>query len=395
MRPQLSALLLALWTATGATAACAPFSPDPQCSLSGECDPSLHYCKCNSGWIGDDCSTLWTDPLDASFGFDELFAIDHNISSSWGGLPLSGDDGLNHLFFTQILNHCPLLNESTNAACAHAVSPNPLGPFNLSDVLMEPECRDVAPMRGPAGEWLVWHVSSGGRKPVDCAVGTTDTIPVDDEEPRLSAPGGDSGIGVLVSTSPYGPWTRVTNLIFNGNDGEWDSAGVTNPAPLLLANGSVMLAYTGTNATGARRLGLAMADSWRGPYTKLTRAGPITSVDSTEPFLWVDGAGNLHILFDSNSTDGGASHCFARAGQPTNWTTSPIPVFTRDILWANNTRATVPRRGRPQLRLSASGTPLSLYTGVVVASDAGVFGPAFTSAQNMVCCGGGGVGLSP
>ena len=369
-------LLLPTTLCLAVTRACVT---DVDCQLNGACGAaSPAVCACNPGWLPPDCGELKLAPMDPAQGYNHLFESDGNISSSWGGRALPGDrDGLFHLFFSYMMNHCTIRNYTTNSACAHGVGASPLGPFNLTDIVMGPECHNAMPMRGPAGEWLVWHIGSGNRKPVQCQAGG------DGPEQRppsstFGAPGGDSGVGVLSAPSPYGPWTRVTGLISNGEDGAWDSGGVTNPAPMLLPNGSVLLAYRGRNATVGERLGIAVADSWRGPYAKLTRE-PITTVNSEDPFLFRDVNHNLHILYHAFDEGG---HAFSPAGRPTEWTTAAVHAYNRTIHWVNGTQHTVVRRERPQLLTDVDGTPMVLWSGVVVAGTS-VYGPAFTSAQEV------------
>lgn len=51
-------------------------------------------------------------------------------------------------------------------------------------------------------------------------------------------------VGLAKSASPAGPWIRGDKPIVEpGPAGAWDSQFTTNPTPLLLSNGSVLLVY--------------------------------------------------------------------------------------------------------------------------------------------------------
>ena len=195
-------------------------STDADCHLNGAC--LANACECLPGWKDDSCGSLNLAPMDPNNGYNHLFEGDGNISTSWGGRALLGDDGLYHFFFSWMMNHCTIRNYSTNSVCAHGVGTSALGPFTMTDILMAPECHNTLPMRGPAGEWLIWHIGSGNRNPVKCPAGGNDEYQAPNSAPQmelLGAPGGYSDIGILVSSSPYGPWTRVTDLLRNGVDG--------------------------------------------------------------------------------------------------------------------------------------------------------------------------------
>ena len=56
--------------------------------------------------------------------------------------------------------------------------------------------------------------------------------------------------------------------ILGTRPGKWDSTRVSNPAAVIYANGSVLLAYRG-NGKGRGGVGVAVAPHWKGPYTHI------------------------------------------------------------------------------------------------------------------------------
>jgi hypothetical protein len=93
-------------------------------------------------------------------------------------------------------------------------------------------------------------------------------------------------------------------VLARGAEDAWDYI-VTNPSPLLLQNGTVLLYYRGTpkywNQSGSdspmdlpESVGVAVADSYAGPFKKLS-ASPILSTMNEDPFAWEDARG-FHML---------------------------------------------------------------------------------------------------
>jgi hypothetical protein len=88
---------------------------------------------------------------------------------------------------------------------------------------------------------------------------------------RLKWGTGGAPIHLAHSQSLYGPWVRqpADAPILFGRKDRWDEI-TTNPAPLILPNGTVLLAYRGMNGAGTDRVGVARAASWNGPYERVT-----------------------------------------------------------------------------------------------------------------------------
>jgi hypothetical protein len=79
-------------------------------------------------------------------------------------------------------------------------------------------------------------------------------------------------ISMAWADSLLGPWNRTRHaMLSSGSPNEWD-AMVTNPAPLFMPDGTAYLYFRGTRwpVDGYERIGLAKADSWRGPYGRVS-----------------------------------------------------------------------------------------------------------------------------
>jgi hypothetical protein len=164
---------------------------------------------------------------------------------------------------------------------------------------------------------------------------------------------------LLSSPTLDGPWTFQTAF---GPAASGFPASVDNPAPFFFPNGSVAVmfrAYLPFNST----IGIARADSWRGPWTLPT--APIFAGHAEDPFVWFQPAtASWHALFHSLGAcaDVGC-HAFSRDGAA--WTLSPTPAYGLNVSFADGSRTAFTRRERPQLVLDPdSGAPTHLINGV-------------------------------
>lgn len=104
-------------------------------------------------------------------------------------------------------------------------------------------------------------------------------------------------VGVATASSPHGPWRRSDAPVLHPRPGEcsgaepgaitsvhtgsggvsscWDGSIVSNPSPLLRADGSVLLVYKSKTPSGIFHLGLAGAPAPRGPYSRLLGGTPL------------------------------------------------------------------------------------------------------------------------
>jgi hypothetical protein len=377
-------LLCALPLLLAAASAC---TTDEQCNLNGECRGG--QCACDQGWAGATCGLL--DVLPLQVGASGMNELDRSPpSSSWGGsVVFSREDGLFHMFFSEILGHCPMAQWGSNSACFHATSASALGPFGNKTQLIGAWCHNAIIRQAQDAHgalFMLWHIGDGQEagRVVHCNSSSSSNA----SSGSGSSGGGPSRLGAgyqnffSYSRSVWGPWTPFgQNVLPGGAPGAWDE-NVVNMAPYPLPNGTVLLGYRGSNAQHVEKLGIAMAANWSGPYRSLSPAAPIVSASGEDPSLWVDRRGNLHMLFHSFATVGG--HVFARnlAGP---WTLSDTPPYNSTVTWSNGTTITYAERERPELLLDpATGAPAVLYTAVLLRSQNGsAWGPAFTAAAGI------------
>ena len=367
-----------------AAAAC---TTDEECNLNGVCQGAL--CACDRGWTGATCGLLDVLPLQVgASGMNEVDSAPP--SSSWGGsVVFAAEDGLFHMFFSEILGHCPMAQWGTNSACFHATSASALGPFGNKSQVIGAWCHNALVRQAQDAHgalYMLWHIGDGQEagRVVQCGSGGSG-----------GGGGGSGGPPALplrsragyqnffsYSRSVWGPWTPFgQNVLPGGAPGAWDE-GVVNMAPFPLPNGTVLLGYRGTNPQHVEKLGVAMAANWSGPYRSLSRAGPIVNASGEDPCLWVDARGHLHVLFHSFATMGG--HAFARQLEGP-WTLSDTAPYNSTISWSNGSTVVYAERERPELLLDpATGAPAVLYTAVLLHSTNGsAWGPSFTAAAGI------------
>lgn len=365
------ALVLALLASPLAAAATCASSDD--CNLNGICASGA--CVCDRAWTGDTCGLLDVLPLQVgASGMNELPS-----SSSWGGsVVLAAEDSLYHMFFSEIVNHCPMADWGTNSACYHSTSASAVGPFSNKTAVIGAWCHNAIVRQTEDAHgllYMLWHIGDG-REPGNarnCTGAPTGA-------PARQATGGYTNF-FSYSRSVWGPWTPFgENVLPGGAPGSWDQ-NVVNMAPYPLKNGTVLLGYRGSDPNHVEKLGVASAGNWSGPYKSLSQAAPILNVTGEDPYLWVDKRGFFHILFHEFKTTGG--HAFARefAGP---WTLSDVVPYNCTITWSNGTTITYAERERPELLLDAGGSPAVLYTAVLLATPNGTsWGTSFTSAVGL------------
>ena len=154
----------------------------------------------------------------------------------------------------------------------------------------------------------------------------------------------------------------------------WES---DNPAPLVLANGSVWVMYRSWNPAGGPNcttpIGLARSTgaSWNSTYEHSRQALPYGLLNDTsqryvpleDPYLYQDAVGHFHALFHSM---GGCSdvgcHAFSRDGHA--WHLASSNPYTTTIGFEDGSSRLYARRERPHLVFNAQGDPAFLSNGV-------------------------------
>lgn len=90
-------------------------------------------------------------------------------------------------------------------------------------------------------------------------------------------------IGLAMADSPYGPWTRLDEPILHTKPNTFFSFFTSNPSPVIQEDGSVIMIFKGRRYEGnqhsAMAMGIAYAPCVEGPYTVINNEQPIFHVN--------------------------------------------------------------------------------------------------------------------
>ena len=371
--------LLALLAALALASAVAPASAlvgcasNDACSLLGACIGGA--CVCDGGWKGPDCAAADLLPYDPAAATGYV----NSTAASWGGHPLPDPEtpGLWTLLVSEMALGCPLWLFENNSFVARAQSTSgPGGPYTHVGTALPPFAHSVQAI-GPTADGFFVLYFIGAPAPaavIDCAAGGVPSHYVHPNPPSMNV------LSVAWARSLAGPWAHRPLFAPNASAPQdaWDCAK-TNPAPALLANGTVLLAFRSTACAGGgtgEYLGLARAAHWNATAYAVAPAPVVAPGAGTgsheDPFLFEDARGALHIISHNQGkgnvcgrpTQSCGAHLFSGDGGA-SWAVSATPVY--DLLQLANGSSILPAtRQRPQLVLDPARRPLWLFNGAAL-----------------------------
>ena len=371
-----TAALLSFLSPSAASLSATGCTSDLNCTYNGLCLPS-GQCACDAGWGGPACADLKLGVTDPSLGHPWGAP-----GSSWGGLPVFDPvGGAWHLFYSQIDRGCGLNEWGTNSRVVHATSASPLGPFLDVDVVQPAFSHNAQAFRTSDGIWVVWHIGCAQGERLSNCSGPSPTLPL---APRTSPPGapgsnpsplcapqpfgalGEGYMSYLWAPSPSGPWTALGRpaLAGNGNRSTWWPF-ITNPAPWLMRDGTLLLAVSGDGGASGKCIGFATAPTWNGTLEVEAPAGRAPIPGGEDPFVWVSPRGHRHVIWHDVSGRSNGGHAFAPASAPRSWTVATRALYTGAMTFPNGTVGVANDRERPKLLIDGEGVPLALFNGVI------------------------------
>ncbi len=280
----------------------------------------------------------------------------------WCGSAVQGGDGSWHLYASRWPKRLPFFRGYIVASeVVRAVAERPEGPYRFAEV--------VLPARG-AEHWdgrmthnptvLAW----GGRWYL-YYIGGTFTGDVPDALDLVSQAYATVRIGVLEADHPEGPWRRLDHPVLEPQPGAWDASVVTNPAPCLARDGTVLLYYRSNTPQGLR-IGLATAPTPLGPFTRVGD-GPVLDLPGgnhvEDPFVWWDGERYRMIAKDMTGGITGERHAGAHlvSEDGRSWSVGvPAQAYSRRVHWDDGTSTVLGCLERPQLLFDAARKPTHL-----------------------------------
>eukprot|EP01048_Picozoa_sp_COSAG05_P022766 COSAG05_NODE_4677_length_1414_cov_1.565779_1_plen_398_part_00 len=322
---------------TAATAAC---TDNLGCQLNGECVAGA--CRCDQGWQGTDCGRLHlrTD-ANVAYGYTNTSQI-----SCWGGGPPVYDPVTSkyQLLVSQIAGHCGMSTWSRLSTSVRATALQPEGPYKFAEMIVGSESHNTIYAYSPTDQVHLMYSIFEGTWPQSCnptPACTDGTTPGGKglHPPALpnntcgGSPGGRSVVHWAKSFA--GPWSSVGPVTVDwGAGGQPPNGGLSNPAPYIFPNGSVLLLGRGKDTrlleNGTRVIGhniwLFRVESWNSTYHWVPSNGAFGSLNvgdpngrqgpSTEDPVLYHGRRGFHIIFHSHPD---LTHAWSADGLIWHW----------------------------------------------------------------------------
>ena len=318
-------------------------------------------------------------PLDSGFRTVELYGQLHTI---WCGSVIQGEDGRYHMFASAIPRG-PGKSWVWDSVVVRAVSDTIDGSYKFADV--------VLPRRGkPYFDGLMTH-NPTIHKCRDTYLLFYTGSNCSERRDSIMEGWRNKRIGLAISKSVLGPWTRMDEPILSPRPGKWDSVITSNAAPCVHEDGSVILVYKST-PSGYRpkgefdldlRLGVATADHYRGPYKRAAEDSilglPGIKLDLEDAYIWKGRDGWYHMLVKVfhagwiliGEMDGGL-HAISRNG--VDWQFAPnLRGYSRTVRWKDGTVTTQTRLERVQAFVK-DGDPTHLFVATRAGGRDGISG---------------------
>ncbi len=283
----------------------------------------------------------------------------------WCGSVIRGDDGLYHMFASRWSKATAFsANWLTNSCVVRAVASQAAGPYRFVEEVLPPRGRE---------HWdgLMTHNPTIHRCG-DCFLlfytGTTYDGPVptagrlEEDDPRRLQARANQRIGLATAPSPAGPWTRLEAPILEVDPSGWDAFLTTNAAPVVQADGRVLLYYKSTEDDHARlRYGVAVADDPAGPYRR-SGDGPIFGEAHYEDAcVWHEDGGYRMVFNDLTGAFTGEDHAGGYAASEDGRAWRYVgQAYSRTLQWSDGRIVTQGSLERPQILLE-QGRPAWLF----------------------------------
>ena len=292
----------------------------------------------------------------------------------WGGSVTKGDDGRYYMFASRWPKKVGMKNWATNSEVVLASSSKPEGPYKFEKVIL--------PSRGPEfWDGMVTHNPTIRRhrgKYILFYVGET----YDFDRPTKAVSKELYGkawntkrVGVAIADSPFGPWKRPDKPIMQPRPGKWDGAIISNPAPVIHEDGSVLLIYKSVPVpyparykNRALHFGVATAPHYLGPYKRINDGERIkiegeNDAHVEDPYVW-QANGRYHMVakvFGKSLTGESEAGFYAYSTDGIKWSLPKDPkAYSRMVLFSNGTQRRQAKLERPQV-LVQDGKPTHIF----------------------------------
>lgn len=287
----------------------------------------------------------------------------------WGASVVKGEDNKYHMFASRWPKKYPFFNGYIfYSEIVRAVSDKPEGPFAFQEVVLKKRGEkfwDGKMTHNPTihkygDTYLLFYIGTSydGKGPKPKML----KEPVSEDIKNLKQKTyGKIRIGLATSKSVFGPWERKDEPILTPRPGKWDENVVTNPAPCVAGDGSILLVYRSNVPGKGTRLGVAKAEKIGAPFVRIR--DDYMNFHVEDPYIWWAGDHYEMIAKDQSGdlTDEFHAGVHATSKDGMNWKISkPAKAYSRTIYWDDGTTQNLGSFERPQL-LIENGIPVCLY----------------------------------
>ncbi len=288
----------------------------------------------------------------------------------WGGSAVKGDDGLYHLFYARWKKEYFFNGWVTHSQIAHAVSPNPEGPFNFKNIALPARgkeywdglCTHNPHIQKYDDRYYLYYMGNTGDGK---AMQSLNFIHRNNQR-----------IGVAWSDSPDGPWHRSDQPFVDVSaDPNADDALMTsNPSVTKMRNGEYLIVYKAVAKHRPLPFGgpvthlAAIAETPLGPIKKFNKRIFYKEGEhfpAEDPFIWYSSKDDLYygIVKDMQGTFTGAGVSLAlfTSTDGLEWHPAKNPLASKlQVEWENGKIEKLARLERAQI-LFEKGEPIMLY----------------------------------
>lgn len=230
---------------------------------------------------------------------------------NWGSSIIKGEDGKYHLFYAQMTKELGFYSWMTDGLISRAVSDHPTGPYEYVETVLEGRGQphwDAHTAHNPritkfGDKYYLYYISTNpngnefNAEEMLLARRLYSTEGMTDAEKRAKRAEAEvfrkqfqnnQRIGVAVADSVTGPWTRLDEPIVSPS-GPIDRM-TCNPAVVARPDGGYLMFVRGIQANieeFKRSSAIALADSPVGPWVIQEKAA-VADLNSEDPAVWYD-----------------------------------------------------------------------------------------------------------
>ncbi len=305
----------------------------------------------------------------------------------WCGSVIKGEDGRYHMFASRWKKTQPMHpGWLFGSEIVRASSDVPEGPYTFEEVVLTARGQqywDGMAVHNP-------HITKQGDTYVLYYIGTTFPFPAPADDDRVEINDlrtdiarANKRIGIATAPSVFGPWTRRNEPILKPRPDCFDNLYVSNPAPCVNPDGSVLMVYKSVGVRpgphapkshihGRMEFGIAKAPCWDGPYCAQTTE-PLFSNEllMEDPFIWRDEQGLHMIAKDMTGSICGEQYggVYAHSADGVHWAADLGKcAYSRHVLWDDGKIRTMGNLDRPFI-LFENGAPICLFFAVSNGTD--------------------------